>query len=36
MVLLPTRFTVNSFMRWLGIKDSPGDAEIAGGDTCLT
>ena len=25
MLLLPTRFTVNSFMRWLGIKDHPGD-----------
>ena len=23
MVLFPTRFTVNSFMRWLGIKDIP-------------
>jgi pimeloyl-ACP methyl ester carboxylesterase len=27
MLLLPTRFTVNSFMRWLGIKDNPGDPE---------
>jgi pimeloyl-ACP methyl ester carboxylesterase len=27
MLLLPTRFTVNSFMRWLGIKDNPGDSE---------
>jgi len=27
MLLLPTRFTVNSFMRWLGIKDNPGGSE---------
>jgi pimeloyl-ACP methyl ester carboxylesterase len=26
MVSFPTRFTVNSFMGWLGIKDAPGDA----------
>jgi hypothetical protein len=26
MVYFPTRFTVNSFMGWLGIKDTPGDA----------
>ena len=26
MVLVPTRFTINSFMRWLGIKDNSGDA----------
>ena len=27
MLLLPTRFTVNSFMRWLGIKDNRGEPE---------
>ena len=27
MFLLPTRFTVNSFMRWLGVKSHPGDPE---------
>jgi pimeloyl-ACP methyl ester carboxylesterase len=26
MVFFPTRSTVNSFMGWLGIKDTPGDA----------
>ena len=25
MMLLPTRFTVNAFMRWLGFKDDPDD-----------
>jgi pimeloyl-ACP methyl ester carboxylesterase len=25
MMLLPTRFTVNGFMRWLGFKDDPDD-----------
>jgi pimeloyl-ACP methyl ester carboxylesterase len=25
MTFVPTRFTVNSFMRWLGITDSPGE-----------
>ena len=36
MVLLPTRFTVNSFMRWLGIKDHPGDPETRRvGDTVV-
>ena len=25
MTFFPTRFTVNSFMRWLGITDSPGE-----------
>lgn len=25
MFLIPTRFTVNSYMGWLGIKDTPGD-----------
>jgi pimeloyl-ACP methyl ester carboxylesterase len=28
MVSFPTRFTVNSFMRWLGFKDSPDDTAI--------
>jgi pimeloyl-ACP methyl ester carboxylesterase len=27
MMLFPTRFTVNSFMRWLGLKDNFGDPE---------
>jgi pimeloyl-ACP methyl ester carboxylesterase len=27
MLLLPTRFTFNSFMRWLGLKDNFGDPE---------
>jgi pimeloyl-ACP methyl ester carboxylesterase len=27
MLFLPTHFTVNSFMRWLGIKDNRGDSE---------
>jgi hypothetical protein len=27
MILLPTRFTLNSFMRWLGIKDNPSGLE---------
>jgi pimeloyl-ACP methyl ester carboxylesterase len=27
MMLFPTRFTVNSFMGWLGIKNTPGDAD---------
>ncbi len=27
MVLFPTRFTVNSFMRWLGFKGAPGNAD---------
>ena len=27
MVLFPTRFTVNSFMRWLGFNDSPGETD---------
>ena len=26
MMLLPTRFTVNAFMRWLGFKDDPNDS----------
>jgi pimeloyl-ACP methyl ester carboxylesterase len=26
MMLFPTRYTVNSFMQWLGFKDSSGDA----------
>ena len=26
MMVCPTRYTVNSFMRWLGFTDSPGDA----------
>ena len=30
MLLLPTRFTVNSFMRWLGIKDNPSHPEVRG------
>ena len=34
MVLFPTRFTVNWFMRWLGIKDSPGDPRRLG-RTCV-
>jgi len=25
MTLIPTRFTTNSFMGWMGIKDAPGD-----------
>ena len=25
MTFFPTRFTVNSFMRWLGITDAPGE-----------
>jgi pimeloyl-ACP methyl ester carboxylesterase len=29
MVWFPTRFTFNSFMRWLGLKDRPGGTEIA-------
>jgi len=36
MVFLPTRFTVNSFMRWLGIKDDPGDSEtLRAGDNIV-
>jgi pimeloyl-ACP methyl ester carboxylesterase len=36
MMLLPTRFTVNSFMRWLGIKDRPGDpGHSRAGDTAV-
>jgi pimeloyl-ACP methyl ester carboxylesterase len=27
MLFVPTRFTVNSFMRWLGIKDNLGDPD---------
>ena len=27
MVFFPTRFTVNSFMRWLGITDRPGETD---------
>jgi pimeloyl-ACP methyl ester carboxylesterase len=27
MVLVPTRFTVNSLMRWLGFNDSPGETD---------
>jgi pimeloyl-ACP methyl ester carboxylesterase len=27
MMFYPTRFLVNSFMRWLGFKDTPGDAD---------
>ncbi len=27
MMLFPTRFTVNAFMRWLGFKDDPKDAK---------
>src|SRR5690348_433802 len=27
MMFYPTRFSVNSFMRWLGFKDTPGDAD---------
>jgi pimeloyl-ACP methyl ester carboxylesterase len=27
MMFCPTRFLVNSFMRWLGFKDTPGDAD---------
>jgi pimeloyl-ACP methyl ester carboxylesterase len=27
MLLFPTRFTMNSFMRWLGLKDNFGDPE---------
>lgn len=27
MLLFPTRFTVNSFMRWLGITDTPGETD---------
>ena len=27
MLLLPTRFTVNSFMRWLGLAENPADPE---------
>jgi pimeloyl-ACP methyl ester carboxylesterase len=30
MLLLPTRFTVNSFMHWLGIKDNPSHPEVRG------
>ena len=26
MVFLPTRFTVNSFMRWAGFTDAPGES----------
>jgi pimeloyl-ACP methyl ester carboxylesterase len=28
MLWFPTRFTVNSFMRWLGFKESPGDTDV--------
>lgn len=28
MTLLPTRFTVNSFMRWLGLTDTPGKTDV--------
>src|SRR5262245_2109011 len=27
MVFFPTRFTVNSFMRWAGFTDAPGEAD---------
>jgi pimeloyl-ACP methyl ester carboxylesterase len=27
MMFYPTRFLLNSFMRWLGFKDTPGDAD---------
>jgi len=27
MVLVPTRFTVNSFMRWVGLKNAPGQMD---------
>ena len=33
MAFFPTRFTVNSFMRWAGITDSPGRATLG---LCLT